>query len=119
MIRFSQAYFITFKSFKIFVLCLMNSCRSSLTEIFFKEVISKFLECIQRNISTKDSDLSKVEPAELVKSLAIMGNFLKLFQVYFSQAYKSCCYFFLLMVVYGVQLLRNSQGQTACHQVYR
>ena len=82
MVRFSQAYFINFKFSKIFVLCLMNSCRSTLSEMFFKKVIFKFLECILRNISNKESNFSKVEPAKLVNSFSIMSNFLKFFQVY-------------------------------------
>ena len=60
----------------------MNSCRSTLSEMFFKKVIFKFLECILRNISNKESNFSKVEPAKLVNSFSIMSNFLKFFQVY-------------------------------------
>ena len=47
--------------------------------MFLKKVISKF-SVYSKKVSITESDLSKVSSATLLKSLSVMGNFLRILQ---------------------------------------
>ena len=119
----------------------MKGCRSGLFDMFFKKIISTFLEYSKKNIHYEER-LRQSAATTLLKPLLVLGKFLEIFQKFnknsfqykkhlwgvISQTYKRNEYicnsgrgngvsFFFLIIFKKVQLLRKCKEQFFYWQV--